>query len=126
MLMNWLGQAEQVALEDGFYSFHTLALRWLLGLIEIGERQSPVENRLLISKFFDYLEANAEDYWQVPGLEFEAPPEEESKDEKEGLYQAAYDQVIYHDSADDDQEGALADGPEFQEGFDLEPEAQPL
>jgi len=33
LLMNWLGQAEQVPLEDGDYSFHGLALRWMLSLI---------------------------------------------------------------------------------------------
>ena len=31
LLVNWLSQAEQVPLDDGDYSFHTLALRWLLG-----------------------------------------------------------------------------------------------
>src|SRR5207245_3330675 len=30
LLVNWLGQAEQVSLEDGGHSFHTLALRWML------------------------------------------------------------------------------------------------
>src|SRR5439155_705932 len=32
LLINWVGQAEQVPLEDGPYSFHTLALRWMLAL----------------------------------------------------------------------------------------------
>ena len=31
LLMNWLSQAEQVPLQDGEHSFHTLALRWMLG-----------------------------------------------------------------------------------------------
>jgi hypothetical protein len=136
LLMNWLGQVEQVALEDGVYSFHRLALRWLLGLTSEAESEDGEEPRALpktdtwplVRKFFDYLEANAESYWQVPTLEFErdrwgAPPEE---DREEGLYSAAYDDVTYHDSADDNQEGAVADGGEPQEDFDLNGEAERL
>src|SRR5262249_44055356 len=33
LLINWLGQVEQVPLEEGDYSFHALALRWLLELV---------------------------------------------------------------------------------------------
>ncbi len=32
LLASWLGQAEQVPLEDGVYSFHVLALRWMLAV----------------------------------------------------------------------------------------------
>src|SRR5262249_13947093 len=32
LLINWLGQAEQVPLEEGEHSFHGLALRWMLGV----------------------------------------------------------------------------------------------
>src|SRR5205807_6916622 len=30
LLVSWLGQAEQVPLDEGAHSFHTLALRWML------------------------------------------------------------------------------------------------
>jgi hypothetical protein len=36
LLISWLGQAEQVPLEEGTYSFHTLALRWMLGITQPG------------------------------------------------------------------------------------------
>ena len=38
LLTSWLGQAEQVPLEDGAYSFHALALRWMLGADAAGRR----------------------------------------------------------------------------------------
>ena len=58
---------DQVPLEDGEYSFHDLALRWMLGIglstqhAAAGQpsgpdRKSPPE---IVVKFFDYLEANA-------------------------------------------------------------------
>jgi hypothetical protein len=133
LLMNWLGQAEQIPLEEGIYSFHTLALRWLLGLKPENTEQREMASRPtagtwpLIKRFFDYLEANADEYWQVPDLEFGAVDERQAADDEDKeLYRAAYDDVTYHDSADDDQEGSVADGGEFQEGFDLEPEAERL
>src|SRR5207245_8645738 len=112
LLMNWLGQAEQVGLEDGQYSFHALALQWILSLLgserESAERAAPsAEGQeteaesvrssarraprsalsptwLLIKKFFDHLEANAEEYWHVPALELDgAQPELEPEHEEE-------------------------------------------
>jgi hypothetical protein len=142
LLINWISQAEQVPLEDGEYSFHTLALRWMLG-------QNPEESQLtgvgvaalglredkgsgtsaltpdLVRKFFDYLEANAEDYWQVPTLESDAlaGDEEESADP---VYEAAYEGVTYRDSADDNQEGELVGGDEPDDAFDLDAEGERL
>jgi hypothetical protein len=125
LMMNWLSQVEQVPLENGEYSFHGLALRWMLSLTSGGPGSSSVsspETWSLVQKFFDYLEANADAYWHVPALELEPEqlgmPREESEDES--LYSAAYDEVTYRDSADDNQEGAIADGGEFQGHFDLE------
>ncbi len=73
LLMTWLSHAEEVSLEDGDFSFHQLALRWMLGIaalataeIVLPPEQAPVK---LIVKFFDYLEANAEDLAQVPRLD---------------------------------------------------------
>jgi hypothetical protein len=140
LLCSWLGQAEQVPLEEGAWSFHTLALRWMLavaGHVSSGGRQPPEsresrgadaprsggERRDLIVKFFDYLEANAEDYWQVPALELPGPtPIEESE---EDLFGAAYEDVTYRDTTGDDHEGAVADGGPIEE-FDLEHEGERL
>ncbi|HLJ94300.1 MAG TPA: hypothetical protein VKU02_14020, partial [Gemmataceae bacterium] len=134
LLMNWLGQAERVPLEDGQYSFHALALQWILSLIgterepagESGSAPRP-RNTIwpLLRRFFDHLEANAEEYWQVPVLEIgDGGAEKESEDEAESLYSAAYEDVTYRDSADDNQEGSVADGAEEPGEFDLEREGE--
>jgi hypothetical protein len=125
LLMNWLGQADRVSLEDGDFPFHALALQWMLGLT--GGRRVTTSTRAaddpwpLVVKFFDYLEANAEEYWQVPTLEWDPAtlpmPREEGEEE---LYSAAYDDVTYRDSTDDNQEGAVAEGGEIADDFDLE------
>jgi hypothetical protein len=126
LLINWLGQVEQVPLEDGDYSFQALALRWMLGIA--AQPGAAAESWPLVRKFFDYLEANADEYWEVPSLELHAPrvAEGAEEDEESSLYSAAYADVTYHDSADDNQEGAVADGQEFQEDFDLEVEGERL
>jgi hypothetical protein len=145
LLTAWLGRAEQVPLEDGVWSFPTLALRWMLALTrgargsERGGRLSeesgvfaitalqsslPLRDRqVLVLRFFDFLEANAEEFWQVPTLELpgEASATASEEDDTEGLYSAAYDDVTYQDSTDDS-EGAVSDGGPVDE-FDLEQES---
>src|SRR6185312_12114299 len=86
LLMTWLSQAEQVPLVEGDHSFHDLALRWLLGLCldadATSEKQGPA--LILAVKFFDYLEANAEDYWHVPRLDVLGVGEEKAENEPAG------------------------------------------
>ena len=38
--MSWLSQADRVPLEDGSYSFHNLALRWMLLVTGMGDEGS--------------------------------------------------------------------------------------
>ncbi len=118
LLINWLGHFEQVPLEDGEYSFHTLTLRWMLGQAGAGPEAG------LVRKFMDYLEANAEEYWQVPELESVAA---EDEGEEDNLFEAAYEGMTYRDSAQDDQEGAVVGGEEeAPDEFDLEAQAESL
>jgi hypothetical protein len=136
LLMTWLGQAEEVPLEEGEFSFHHLALRWMLGVLAdvAGEGAKPApetvaEARALVNKFFDYLEANAEDYWTVPGLDVAGFGEEaagaKSSAEEDSLYSAAYEDVTYKDTTQNDvEEEVLEVGP--QKDFDLEAEAERL
>jgi hypothetical protein len=137
LFVNWLSQADQVPLEDGTYSFHGLALRWMLALTRPGERgasgesagvpgPSKTERRELMRKFFDYLEANAEEYWQVPALELGHEGTGEKPEDEDDLYGAAYDDVTYRDSTGNDDEGAVADGGGPREEFDLEAEGERL
>jgi hypothetical protein len=136
LLTHWLGNVEQLPLENGDYSFPNLALRWMLSLTRVGDAAgdlpappggapaSIAARRDVVVKFFDYLEANAEEYWQVPALEIVENDEEEAEEDTPDLYGAAYDDVTYQDSTDDE-EGPVSDGGPVQE-FDLEREAERL
>jgi hypothetical protein len=121
LLINWLGNADQVPLDDGEHSFHSLAVRWMLG-------QTPSDatdrNPDLVRKFFDYLEANAEEYWQVP--ELTTSETEPALEDDDDVYEAAYEGVTYQDSADDDQEGAVIGDEPPRHEFDLETEGESL
>src|SRR5947208_7368333 len=148
LLMNWLNQVEQVPLEDGVYSFHVMALRWMMGATAISNDKSETENPnaetenpeskiqnpktesrvpdyppdwSLIQKLFDYMEANAEDYWEIP--EWETAEEEDPGEEKESPFAAAYEGMTYQDTTDDDTEGAVADGGGPPPDLDFEREA---
>ena len=104
----------------------------------------------LASKFLDYLEANAEEYWHVPHFEMaaeamgdsggqtdelgdEAPDglddglgdeRDEEPDEENGLFGAAYEDVTYRDSTDDGVEGEMFESGENATDFELVGEAE--
>ena len=75
LLVQWLSQADQIPLAEEDYSFHNLALDWMQDLwddFDDGEadgRRTPQQRWALARKFLDYLEANAEEYWEVPRFE---------------------------------------------------------
>ncbi|HZU39121.1 MAG TPA: hypothetical protein VFA18_24560, partial [Gemmataceae bacterium] len=121
LLMNWLSQWEQVPLEQGEFAFQDLALRWMLGFTRSNAVQGP-SGWSTVRKFFDYLEANADEWWTVPTLETVLPAPRETTDDDD-LYGAAYEDVTYQDSTDDDEESAVAEGPVHAE-FELEAEAE--
>jgi len=88
LLIHWLSQATRVGLTSGESSFAIQAERWVAGLLRdpdtwhahddpaapaaatppatSAERQQRWN---LARKFFDFLEANAEEYWRVPSFE---------------------------------------------------------
>ena len=145
LMTSWIGQVEQVPLEDGRLlpcagaavdaRPDSTGAFVPLGSAELGPRARrpstrtlpqplpPQQRRELVLKFFDYLEANAEDYWQAPALDTAATAEDES--EGKDLYGAAYEDVTYQDSTDDNQDSSVDDGGPRQE-FDLEHQAEPL
>lgn len=64
LLIQWLSQSDSVPLEAGGHSFFPLMQSWLgLVLQEPGERSWP-----LVRKFFDYVEVNAGEWGEIPGL----------------------------------------------------------
>ncbi len=129
LLMQWLSQAEQVGLESGPYSFFALVAQWMDRVLE---RPLPPGERprvwRLVRRLFDYIEANAGEYWSAPELlggdlatesshdpldSFDDVPDEEDdpddEDDDAGLFDAAYDEVIWRDTADDGHEGDTLD-----------------
>ena len=174
LLVQWLSQAEEIPLVEEDYSFHDLALSWMEDLWQdepaeprgagrtAGARQAapaavPPEaapqkpsSWPLARKFLDYLEANAEEYWQVPHFEMAAealgddagqaeelddePPDDsttssttrrdDEADDEGGLFGAAYEDVTYRDSTDDGVEGEIFESGENATDFELVGEAE--
>jgi hypothetical protein len=121
LLMTWLNHADEVPLEDGDFSFHNLALRWMLALCPAKDQAASAPgNAELAIKFFDYLEVNAAEYWNIPQLDFaglgveegeelDDDDDEDDEEEEKSIFAAAYEDVTYKDSADDDIEGDVVD-----------------
>ncbi len=148
LLVHWLSQAEEIPLAEGGYSFHALALRWMENLWSPPER-APIETEpaapsplppeqrwALARKFLDYIEANAESFWQVPRLELGLQPadsedaeeteetDESSAADSDELFSAAYENVIYRDTTDDGFESETLEWGEQPTDFELSYEAE--
>lgn len=147
LLIHWLSQSNHVPLSQGPHSFHALAGRWLSAASEAAvAHQSSAEGSAesgagpLMARFFDYLEANAEELWSVPSLSSDdagssaaepqhaaAPDEDADSDGDEpGPYDAAYDDMVYVDSTADGVEGEMLEMPGPATDFELEHESRQL
>jgi len=108
LLIHWLGQADkiQIELERADVSFHDLAQRWF-------SQASRQPGGKLAARFLDYLEANAELYWQVPNFQLASSGgqsgHDEQGDEDAETCNAAYENMVYRDSTDDGIEGQVFD-----------------
>ncbi|MGL4943290.1 MAG: hypothetical protein ACRC46_08870 [Thermoguttaceae bacterium] len=89
LLMYWLSHSETIPLTEANYSFHTIVLRWNEQLWRTDPaanesggdaavnpaphipRLTHSERWALATKFFDYLEANADFYGTVPDVELD-------------------------------------------------------
>ncbi len=132
LLVQWLSRADTIPLTEEGYAFYDLALRWMEQLWRHRPSQEnapaslpPDERWLLACKFLDYIEANADEYWNCPEFQLaEGTPanaddaetpgeqpagEDEDEDEDGGLYSAAYEGVTYRDSTDDGIDSSLFD-----------------
>ncbi len=141
LLMHWLSHADTVRLEEGPHSFHTLAERWL-GMALAADCTDAANSERLLRKFFDYLEANADTYWEVPeagaaeallrpdgrstGTEPAEPDEEPGDQADQDVYGAAYDEMVYRDTTDDDVEGSMLEAQHGRDDPELELEANQL
>lgn len=143
LFIQWLSQADQVGLESGAYSFHQQILYWLQLVLTRGAETDPTgtpgeqaqaaltrfqENWGTILRLFDYMEANAGDYWPVPQLDSlmprmtstgeDAELREEDEDHDD-LFDAAYEDVVFRDSTNDGVEGQIMDG-QSRSSFDTD------
>jgi hypothetical protein len=143
LLLQWLSENEAVPLENGPYSFHHLARRWMRLCSPRSEpgASPPIADLdttrvwQLVRRFVDGLELNAGPYWAVPvfsAISLPSPPSKPEADpfgEATGetgldadhdddagdadLFEAAYENVVFRDSALDGNVGdTLDDGIE--------------
>ena len=66
LMIHWLGQAEQIGLQQADSSFHVLVNRWITeqkGLLASAENGDREKIWSRIRRFYDFLEANAEHFW---------------------------------------------------------------
>ena len=131
LLVTWLGDAGQVPLQDPSASFYRLAFRWLRG-VTTGPTVDPADRPGLVRRYFELLEANADDFWEVPDLGRgpattpdgrEDDRADQDDDESGSEYASAYENMTFRDSAEDGNEGSLADeggGPEAFGEFALD------
>lgn len=136
LLMQWLSEAENVRLGEGGHSFYALAIYWLQTALGAAtsvdawgkNAEQPRVDPAIVLKFFDYLEANADQFWDVPQWQpgEEEPnrpgsmPEtsladelelEEPSDEEEDLFSAAYEDMVYRDSTGDNIDANMLEAP---------------
>ena len=142
LLIHWLSQANVIGLQQADSSFHNLAFRWVVeqkklllangsshedGTSTDANPESPEAIWNRIAKFYDFVEANADQYWDVPDftLDRQVPSSSSTEDfdtendkqalggddeeEETSLFSAAYENVTFSDSADDGNEGEIYD-----------------
>ncbi|MFV2068380.1 MAG: hypothetical protein ACC645_15530, partial [Pirellulales bacterium] len=142
LMMQWIGQAERMPLEQGEVSFSRLVDRWLQSVERMGRRRNdPLATWHQIRKFLEYLEANAQPYWDVPeslarhGASTSSTSDEladaayepsEDEDDEQELFSAAYEEVVFRDSTDDGIDGELIDEGATQGELELKTESQLL
>ncbi len=159
LLVQWLSRSNEIPLAEENYSFHDLTLDWMAELWNPAGpgRQgaaAPPDRWALARKFLDYLEANAEEYWQVPQFELAGEAGDngeirdtsdsgelgeaddagkigetgqqpgELPDDGEDLFDAAYEDMTYRDSTDDGFESEMLEGGQDPADFELIMEAE--
>ncbi|MEX2173627.1 MAG: hypothetical protein WD872_04645 [Pirellulaceae bacterium] len=123
LLIHWLGQAERIGLERADASLHDLAHRWLGEMTSLSD-VDPADTATAVCrwdtarKFLDYLEANAEGFWNVPEFSLAGGKSggstrnghaEEADDDEGSPFASAYEGVVFRDSTDDGVEGSIFD-----------------
>ncbi len=126
LLIHWLTQCETIPLQQTTGSFQSLVLEWISRqralVAEEPSEEAYVEMWRRIRKFCDYVEANAGDFWNVPRFGLNSRGKSNGPttagdhlagpldDDEEDLYRAAYQDMVFRESADDGFDGAVFDG----------------
>ncbi|MHC4878281.1 MAG: hypothetical protein ACYTGL_17660 [Planctomycetota bacterium] len=134
LLVQWLCSAEDVGIESGPYSIHALLIEWMKRVTSDGDDgDTPRCDWPAVRRLFDFLEANAGSYWDVPQLDAVAAGiasrnddadldawdvergddwlnAEDEDDDESKLFQAAYDDITFKDSTDDGVEAEMLEG----------------
>jgi len=120
LLVHWLSQADAVGLFEADASWHDLAERWFgettsLAGLDASDTAAAGKRWDIARKFLDYLEANAEAYWNPP--QFRLGPSSsptasgdalaEEEDEDAERFESAYEGMVFRDSTDDGIEGSI-------------------
>jgi len=127
LMINWVQLEGNVGLRDGSYNFPTVAARWMYTLWEgspkspsqqVGQERYPqpktiAEKWQWTRRFFDYLEVNGPHLWKVPQFQLASSGKqhgpqvgeeeefslEDFPGEFSNIFAAAYEGVVYRDSA---------------------------
>lgn len=140
LMVHWLSQADHIRLQQGDSSFHNLLWRWISEQRDLLDEADCEQREAIwkrIQKFYDFIEVNADHYWQVPGFEIgrqtgsdrsaaaqqemELEEFDDDDDPEVAIYQAAYEDVTYVDSTDDGIDGPIFD-PDSSHDEELEAE----
>ena len=134
LLIHWLGNAEEIGLRQGGNSLPRLAERWLMklrgrGLDDTGAATPDQESVWpLARKCFDYLEANAEDFWSAPTFQLgeervrQRDWEADLEDGDGSLENWVSDEITFKGSTEDGIDGQLYEPTQSASRDELEAE----
>jgi hypothetical protein len=138
LLAHWLSQSAEVGLASGQVFFSDLARQCLQRLL----RRGPEVEWRSIERFFDVIEANADSFWTPPRFNLARasvdPPSpagweeelgedvQEEPESQRDVVQAAYEGVVFQDSAEDGQEGPIYEPQSDPNNDELQAESRRL
>jgi hypothetical protein len=117
LLMQWVNQRDRTPLVQGDAAMHPLAFRWLAA-VESLQAGDGVDRWSEVARFFDFLEANAEEYWDVPTMRRDLPGFDAALDPADGADVDGEDDGDAPYDEDDDYEYDYEDDEDEDEEFD--------
>ena len=122
LLIHWLSQSDKFSLQQSSRSFQQLFSEWIekqrSHLDQAADDEVVKATWERVRKFYDYLEANAGAFWDVPKFDLAHPNSPESTaeglaedawddDDSGELFSAAYEDMVYRETSDDGFDGAI-------------------